>query len=210
MKNNQNSTNSSYYRLHTQAVEDLVNASRENTPQYSKEELEKYRSSASRFSLPEMLKAVLIKAWFYGAVCYFSFLGLGMYAADQLDLFFIAAILMGMVTDLLVNRCLRFMEKTPGASRRYLMVTRRGATGFFLNLLYAFVLLFLVATIYSAINALLLSLSGGDSASLLGVEPVLFGLFATAADALLLACRRLLMTIVADARQSALTRNGKG
>jgi len=202
MKNDQNRTDSSYYRLHTQAVEDLVSASRENTPQYSREELEKYRSSAGRISLPEMLKVILIKVWFYGAVCYFAFLGLGMYVADQLDMFFIAAVLMGMVTDLLINRCLRFTERSPGGSARYLMVSKRGATGFFLNLLYAFVLLFLVVTMYGAINALLMVLGGGESSALLGVEPVLFGLFAAAADSLLIGCRRLLARIVADAKRS--------
>ena len=200
MKKDQNRTDSSYYRLHTQAVEDLVSACRENAPQYSKAELEKYRSSAGRYSPPELFKVALIKIWFYGAVCYFSFLGLGMYAADQLDMFFIAAVLMGMTTDLLINRCLRFTEKTPGGSGRYLMVTRRGAAGFFLNLLYAFVLLFLVVTIYSVINTLLLAFGGGESAALMGVEPVLFGLFATAADSLLIGCRHLLMRIVTDAK----------
>lgn len=201
MKKEHKKTASSYYRLHTQAVEDLVSASRENTPQYSKEELEKYRSSSGRISLPEMLKVILIKIWFYGAVCYFAFLGLGMYVADQLDMFFIAAVLMGMATDLLIGRCLRFTEKIPGGSERYLMVTRRGATGFFLNLLYAFVLLFLVVTMYGAINALLMALSGGESSALLGVEPVLFGVFAAAADSLVITCKRMLMRIVADAKR---------
>ena len=84
MKKDQNRTDSSYYRLHTQAVEDLVSACRENAPQYSKAELEKYRSSAGRYSPPELFKVALIKIWFYGAVCYFSFLGLGMYAGMSL------------------------------------------------------------------------------------------------------------------------------
>ncbi|MBO5502724.1 MAG: hypothetical protein J6A48_11955, partial [Clostridia bacterium] len=44
---------SPYFQLHTQAVEDLVTASKENTPEYSKEELEKYRSSKGKFKLPE-------------------------------------------------------------------------------------------------------------------------------------------------------------
>lgn len=202
MKKEQNKTDSSYYRLHTQAVEDLVTASRENTPHYSKEELDKYRSSSGRISLPEMLKVILIKVWFYGAVCYFAFLGLGMYVADQLDMFFIAAVLMGMVTDLLINRCLRFTERIPGSSGRYLMVTRRGATGFFLNLLYAFALLFLVVTMYGAVNALLLLLGGGEPAALLGVEPVLFGIFAAAADSALIACKCMLIRMVADAKRS--------
>ena len=43
---------SSYYKLHTEAVDDLVSASKENTPKYSKEELEKYKSSRGKWKLP--------------------------------------------------------------------------------------------------------------------------------------------------------------
>ena len=67
----------SYYELHTGAVEDLVSADKENTPRYSKEELDKYRSGKVKWRLPEWLKVILIKFWFYGAVCFFVFMGLG-------------------------------------------------------------------------------------------------------------------------------------
>lgn len=191
---------SAYYDLHTQAVDDLVGASRENTPRYSKEELEKYRSGKAKWRFPEWLKIVLIKYWFYGAVCFFVFMGLGMYVLNQLDLFFIGAVVLGMVTDLLINHFLRFAEKLPGGSSRWIMVTKRGAVGFFFNLMYGFVLLFLVVTVYNMINSVLFALSGGSNAALLSVEPLLFGLFTTGADLLCVACKNTVLKIIADAK----------
>ena len=105
----------SYYRLHTDAVEDLATANEQNTPKYSKEELEKYTSAGKKKRVPVPLKVFLIKAWFYGAVCFFIFWGLGLYVASQLDLCVIGAFVMGLVTDLLINTLLRFGEMAKAA-----------------------------------------------------------------------------------------------
>ena len=192
---------SSYYDLHTGAVDDLVSAKPENTPRYAKAELEKYRSHRFKWRVPQGLKAVLIKWWFYGAMCFFVFMGLGMYSLAQLDLMFVGAIIMGMVTDLLINHFLRFTEQLPGGSARWMMVTRRGAAGFLMNLLYGFVLMFLVVTLYNAVNTFLFALLGGTAgAPLLSVEPILFGLFATGADTLCLMLRNTAVRMLRDAR----------
>ncbi len=190
----------SYYKLHTEAVEDLVTADSENTPRYSREELEKYRSGKLEIRFPEWLKVIFIKFWFYGAVCFFVFMGLGMLVPNQIDMLFIAAIIMGMVTDLLINHFLRFVEKLPGGSARYMMVTRRGAVGFGMNLMYGFVLIFLVVTVYNAINSAIFAITGGDpNTRLLSVEPIFFGIFTTAADMLCVTIRNTIRQIVTDA-----------
>lgn len=199
-KNEQNAKEAAYYRLHTKAVDDLVDATPENTPRYSKQELEKYRSGKTKWKLPEWLKVVLIKFWFYGAVCFFVFWGLGLYVADQLDMLFIAAIIMGMVTDLLINHFLRFTEKLPGGNARWIMVTRRGAVGFGTNLAYGFLLMFLVYTAYQVINTVLTAISGGSM--LLTLEPLGFGIIATAMDTLCVTCKNTLKKIVSDAKRS--------
>jgi len=199
--NKPETTEASYYDLHTGAVDDLVNATRENTPRYSEEELNKYRSGKSKWKFPQWLKVGLIKFWFYGAVCYFVFWGLGLYVADQLDLMFAGAIVMGMVTDLLINHFLRFTEKLPGGSKKWMMVTKRGATGFFLNLLYGFALLFLVITAYNVLN-MFMALLFGENVLVLGVEPVFFGLACMGTDMLCIAFKRMLLKIVSDAKRS--------
>ena len=197
------SKDASYYKLHTGAVEDLVTATKENTPRYSEEELNKYRSGKKRWKFPQGLKASLIKFWFYGAVCYFVFWGLGLYLVG-LDLYFVAGIVLGMVTDLLINHFLRFTEQLPGGSKKWIMVTKRGTAGFFMNLLYGFVLLFLVVTVYQAINTVIFTLHGGsEGAPLLTVEPLGFGLAAMGADMLCVTIRNTLKKIIADAKKAA-------
>ena len=190
---------SAYYQLHTGAIDDLVSANKENTPKYSQAELEKYRGRSFKWRFPDPLKAVLIKYWFYGAICFFVFMGLGMYVADTLDMFFIAALICGMVTDLLINHFLRFTEKMPGGSKKWMMVTRRGTTGFIMNLMYGFVIIFLVMTCYGLINGLIAS-SGKEGR--LGIEPLLFGLLATGADMLCIGIKRVFIKMIADARKS--------
>ena len=192
---------SSYYELHTEAVEDLVTATKENTPKYSKEELEKYRSSKGKWKIPQWLKAVLIKFWFYGAVCYFVFWGLGLYL-QGLDLFFVAAVILGMVTDLPINHFLRFTEKLPGGSKKWMMVTRRGTAGFFLNIAYGFLQIFLIVTLYNMINSVIAAIySGSENVPLLHVEPLFFGLAAVGVDMLCVTIRNLFLRIVEDARK---------
>lgn len=194
----------SYYELHTGAVEDLVTATKENTPKYSRQELEKYRSGKTKWKFPQWLKVVLIKFWFYGAMCYFVFWGLGMYLADQLDLYFVGAVVLGMVMDLLIKHFLRFTEKLPGGSRNWMMVTRDGTAGFFMNLLYGFLLLFLVITVYNMINTAIAAMySGSEQIPLLNVEPLFFGLVTTGADTLCVTIRNTMRKIVEDARKKA-------
>ncbi len=204
MKKEKQPKEASYYQLHTDAVEDLVSATKENTPRYSQEELNKYRSGKTKWRFPQWLKVLGIKTWFYGAVCFFVFWGLGMYLVDQWDLYFVAAIVLGMVTDLLINHFLRFTEKLPGGNQRWIMVTKRGTAGFFMNLLYGFVLLFLVITLYQAVNTVIFTLyHGSENAPLLHVEPIGFGLAVMGADTLCVTIRNTLKKIVADAKKVA-------
>ena len=193
----------SYYNLHSEAVEDLVTATKENTPRYSEAELNKYRTSKTKWKFPQWLKVGLIKFWFYGAVCYFVFWGLGLYL-QGLDLYFVAAVILGMVTDLLINHFLRFTEKLPGGSKKWMMVTRRGTAGFFMNLAYGFLLIFLVITVYQMINTAIVTIyNGSENAPLLHVEPLFFGLATVGADTLCVIIRNTLLKIVEDAKKKA-------
>lgn len=202
MKNDKQPREASYYQLHTDAVEDLVSATKENTPRYSEEELSKYRSSKAKRKFPQWLKVLGIKTWFYGAVCFFVFWGLGLYLTG-LDLQFVGAIVLGMVTDLLINHFLRFTEKLPGGSKKWMMVTRRGTAGFFMNLLYGFLLMFLIVTAYNMINTVIVAIFGSENAPLLHVEPLGFGLIAMGADMLCVVIRNTLRKIVDDAKKKA-------
>lgn len=176
---------SEYYRLNTQAVDDLVTANEDNSPPVSEEELMAYRSGP-KLKLADWVKLLLIKAWFAGAVCFFFLWGLGGMLGSELDALFVTGLALGVVTDLLTNPILRFFEKTPGENARWMMVSRKGFSSLFLNVGYGYVLLALVYLLYNGINLAASRIAGVPDMVFLGVEPVLFGVFCLGFDLLLI------------------------
>lgn len=189
------------YDLKSEAVENLVNADSGDVPEFSQEELEKYRSKKG-IRLPETVKILFIKAWFAGAVCYFFLWGLGTYVATLIDMLFILGVALGMVTDLLVNNVLRFIEKTPGENDRWMMFPRKGTVSFFLNIFYSFLILLGVYILYNLINFAIIRITGMSDTVPLGVEPVLFGVFCMAFDMLFIGIKRLIGSIIRDAKDA--------
>ena len=181
-----------YYKLKTKAVEDLVTADESNSPQVSEEELRAYRSGP-KLKIADWVKLLFIKAWFAGAVCFFFLWGLGNYFADQLDSLFVTGMALGIVTDLLTNNVLRFLEKTPGANSRWMMWPKKGFASFPLNIL--------VFVLYNVINLAIVGMTGKTDTVPLGVEPVLFGVFTMGFDMLLIQIKHLLTDIFRGGRK---------
>jgi len=171
-----------YYDLKKEAIQALAEADESNSPEVSEEELRKYTSA--KYTIPQWVKALLIKFWFAGAVCFFFIWGLGIYMADVMDTLFVTGVAMGIVTDLLTNNALRFIEKIRGENERFIMVTKRGYASFILNILYSCFVLFFVYMLYSFINGAVASATNQPDRVVLGVEPILFGVFYLAFDLL--------------------------
>ncbi len=196
----ENRAASDFYKLHSRAINDLITANEENSPEVSEEELRQYRSGP-KLKVSDWLKAILVKWWFAGSVCFFIFWGLSSYVSARLDLLLIFGIALGVVTDVLTNNILRYFAKKRGGNDRWMMFPKKRYATFFLNILYAFVLLLCVDFLYNLIN--LAILAAGGAALTLGVGPILFGVIYTAVDLLFISMKRLLIRIVSDAKQSA-------
>lgn len=190
-----------YYNLKTKAVEDLVTADESNSPEVSEEELRAYRSGPKR-KIADWVKMLFIKFWFNAAVCFFFIWGLSGYVADLLDLLFVTGMALGIVTDVMTNPVLRFFEKTPGENARWMMFPKKGYVTFPLNILYAYVVLFLVYTLYNILNLVIIQITGAVNTVPLGVEPILFGLFCLGFDLLLIRLKRVFLDMIHDAVKS--------
>ncbi|MCD7860061.1 MAG: hypothetical protein LUH51_07885 [Firmicutes bacterium] len=190
------------YELKSEAVENLAHADSEETPQYSEEELNKYRSKKG-IHIPEPVKILFLKAWFPGAVCYFVLWGLSGTVGNMVDMLFILAIVQGMVTDLLTNNVIRYIEKTPGGNDEWLLVAKKGVTGFFFNLLCSMLIVLGVFFLYDFINRVAVAFTGDPEGVVLGVEPIVYGLFSMGLDMLLVGIKRLCCSIVRDAKAAA-------
>ena len=196
---------SGYYDLKTQAVDDLLNASEENAPKVSREELRKFTSQGkSRMQVADWVKLLLVKWWFAAAVCFFFIWGLAPFVPNVLDQLVIAGLALGFVTDLLTNNVLRFLAKRKGGNDRWMMFPRRGFWSLPLNVLYAGVIMFLVYTAYNVLNRALIALNGlpGDAVPL-GVGPILFGLLCLGFDLMLIGMKHGFQKIIAEAQRKA-------
>lgn len=191
-----------YYRLNLKAVDDLVTADESNSPKVSEKELRKYRSGP-KVKLSDTLKALLIKFWFNGATCFFFLWGLGTYLYSWLDQMVVLALALGAVNDLLTNNVFRFYAKTPGGNDRWMMFPQKAFYTLPLNVIYAVVLLVLVVMTYSAVNAAIIGITGAVGTVPLGVGPILFGVFTTAWDTLLIKLKHTAQSVLADARHAS-------
>ena len=186
------------YRIKAEAVEDLVNANKENTPSYSEEELKKYRSK-SRLNINPVFKALFIKFWFSGVVCYFFIWGLGMYIPSNLDLYFVTAIGMGFVKDILENNLYRFVANPEGSNDRWMMFPKKSYMSLVFNVLYAILVTGCVYFTYQGIN--FVGTSGNNDRVVFGVEPIFFGIFYMGFEHLFLWMKHMAVRIIADAKK---------
>ena len=187
----------SYYRLKIDAVERLVNA--KDAPEVSDKEIKKYTSK--KFSIPTWVKILFVKFWFSGAICYFFLWGLGIYI-QGLDLMFALAVGLGAANDLMVNKLLRYFAPSEGEFDKWMMVTVRKFWSIFVNVLYSGVVLYCVFQTYYVINMLMgvnENVGASEAESMLGVEPILFGLFYMGFDVLLIKIKHTLIKIFRDA-----------
>ncbi|MBP3855851.1 MAG: hypothetical protein IK990_09615 [Ruminiclostridium sp.] len=192
----------SHYNLKTDAVERLVNA--KDAPEVSEKEIRKY-TARRKFHIPMWLKIVLVKFWFAGAVCYFFLWGLGIYL-QGLDLMVVLAIGLGLATDLMVNRFLRNFETEKGENDKWMMVTVRKYWSVFLNVIYSGILLYCVFQTYYVANVFMgvdPNVDSTQAESMLGVEPILFGLLYMGFDILFIFVKRVLKNIIRDAQAKA-------
>ena len=186
----------SYYQLKTDAVDRLVNA--KDAPAVSEAEIKKY-TSKGKFHIPTWLKIVFIKFWFAGAICYFFLWGLGLYI-QGLDLMFALAVGLGIVNDLMVNKVLRSLEPEPRDYDKWIMVTTREFWSIFINVIYAGVVLYCVFQTYYVINIMFgVDANVTEAETMLGVEPIMFGLFYMGFDMLLITVKNTFIKIFHDA-----------
>ena len=186
------------YSLKRQAVEDLVSANRENSPQVSKAELRKYHAVPKK-RVPDAVKAILLKIWFAGVICYFFIWGLSTLSLNQWDLLLILSIALGAATFLLTKNIYRFFARKEGDFDRWMMFTGESVLWLPADLVYAMVLVMCTVMTYNGVNRLIAGPEGGTA---LGVEPILFGIFVTGWDLIFLGMKRLMKRILEDAKKS--------
>lgn len=188
------------YSLKKDAVERLVNAKNKTYPSTSTDPGKQFRKKGFLDSIPDWIKAVFIKFWFSGAVCFFIYWGLGLYVWDAIDMIVILGIVSGMVNDILVNNAFRFFAVIPDGNNKWMMFPKKKFWTFFANILYSMVIMAIMVLIYAAINIAANGIYGTEKLIYVGVEPILFGILFVAIDMLFIGMKRLFIKIINDAK----------
>lgn len=188
-----------YYGLKSEAMDKLVNT--DSAPEVSEEEIEQYRSNKKKkFRIPTWFKISFIKFWFSGAVCYFVLWGLGAYISG-LDMMFVLAVALGIITDIMINNLLHHFEPWKGAYDKWMMIPYRKFWTVFLNAVYGGVLLTCIVWFYNVVNTILVGDVETADRIAIPVEPILFGLLYTGFDMLFITLRNTMKNIYKDARK---------
>lgn len=156
-----------------------------------------------RFSrIPAWLKAVFIKFWFAGAVCYFVMMGLNI--SDSLDRIVFAGAVMGVIVDILVNPLFRYMESDRKEYNDFMMFPFpfKAFWTFFANILYYVLILFCVNMCYFGLNELINSIKNTQDHIYAGVEPLLFGVFTVICDMVFIGIKDGIVRLVKKLRNT--------
>ena len=188
------------YDLKKDAVDRLVNAEKKTYPKTKQDPGKQYRSGLLD-KIPTWVLALFMKFWFNGAVCFFIFWGLGLYITDMIDMIVVMAVVLGIVTDVLVNNAFRFFETYKGQNSKWMMFPKKAYWTFLANIPYAFAILWCVMWIYNVINVAGNVMNGTDNQMYLGVEPIMFGVFYVAVDMCFIGMKNLMISIISDAKQ---------
>lgn len=227
-KHDKESTIENYYDLKIDKVDELVSALKGETdeeaepvttniaeitgeeikakPGSKKGEFDPYKNDFLS-KIPVWLKALFIKFWFAGCVCYFVLMGLGTYISDELDKLVLAGVVLGLVTDLMVNPIYRFLETDRKEYNNYMMFPFpfKAFWTFFTNIIYYIVVALVVLGMYSGMNMLINLISGApENYVSLAVEPLLYGAFCVIADMALIGIKDLIVYLVKRAKAKKL------
>ena len=182
------------------AVERLLNADKKKYDDPKKDPGKQYRTGLLD-KIPTWVLALIMKWWFAGAVCFFILWGLATYVQDELDMLVVMSVVLGMVTDILVNNAFRFFETYKGQNSKWMMFPKKAFWTFFANIPYAFVVYYIVMYIYNVINVICNMSAGTENTIYLGVEPICFGLFYVAVDMCFIGMKNMFIKIISDAKQ---------
>lgn len=146
--------------------------------------------------LPVWFKALIVKFWFAGMVCYFIMFGLSV--NDSLDKLVLLGAVMGVIVDVFVNPTLRFIETDKREYNAYMMFPFpiKAYWTFFTNILYYILVVICVNYCYYGINMIVNAIANRTDYISLAVEPLLFGVFCVVIDMIFIGIKDLVVFLI--------------
>ncbi len=150
--------------------------------------------------VPTWIKALVIKFWFAGMVCYIIGMGLGSIITNDENRIILTGVVLGIVVDVLVNPAMRYFQSSDNEYDAYMMFPFpfKKYWTFLTNVIYYVAVSFVVTYMYQGINLLIDVINGTAASSNInvGVEPLLYGVFTVIADMAFIGIKDLIVYLV--------------
>lgn len=215
-KKNKESTIENYYDLKVDKIDELVAALKGSEPSGEQEQIslkisdctgedvkdsKKHEKEFDPYKVDKLsrvpcwLKAIFIKFWFAGAVCYFIMMGTGL---KDFDGIVVTGVVLGVIVDVLVNPLFGYMQSDKREYDKYIMLPFpfKKFWTFFVNIIYYIGVLFVVNYCYLGINLMCNAIAGTSLMYYVGVEPLLFGVLTLVADMFFIGIKDLIVYLV--------------
>ena len=140
--------------------------------------------------VPYSIKAILIKYWFYGAVCFFSLMGFIGISGENAAL--VGGLIAGALFDIACYNILEMMDHDNNKARYYMMYKSKKIYSIFINVVYQ-VAVFLIAMV---IISSIVSTYKDPVNNWFLQEPLSIALVLTAIDAIFLLIKNLLVNLL--------------
>ena len=119
----------------------------------SMDDLHAYKQQGFLARIPYWIKAILLKYWFYGAICFFVLIGLGGAGATGENGAIVCGLIAGLVFDFIVYGIYRAMDSDKKESRYYVMYKSKKIWSVFVNIPYQLLVFILGMLIMTSIVA---------------------------------------------------------
>ena len=151
--------------------------------------------------LPAWVKAIFIKWWFAGAVCFFIMWGIGQ---TGLDAIFLVGVILGVIVDVLVNPIFRMLESDKKEYNYYMMFPfpLKAFWTFLTNVIYYLAIALVINYCYFGVNQIINLIKHTTDVYYVGVEPLLFGVFCVVADMAFIGIKDLIVFLVKKSKKN--------
>ena len=148
--------------------------------------------------IPTFIKALFVRWWFAGVVCFFVNMGLGIYVTAADDLIMLDGIFLGLFVDVFVNPLFRFMETDKREYNNYMMFPfpLKAYWTFFTNILYYVAVAWIVNFVYLFINEFMFTIH---------IEPLSWALIVVAVDMFFIGIKDLIVHLVKKRKKERLS-----
>ena len=119
----------------------------------SMDDLHAYKQQGFLTRVPYCIKAIFIKYWFYGVICFFVLMGLGGAGANGENGAIICGLVAGLVFDFIVYGIFKLMDSDKKESKHYMMFKSKRFYSVLINVPYQFVVFILGMLIMTSIIA---------------------------------------------------------